>query len=387
MKLLYDLLCVQQQGASKYHGGGEYGKTVFKKLTGETKSEIEIEVFYNMDKHIDDWVKELIIINNLRCHDVKNEDDLNNLIYQEKYEVLYSAMPSSYPNIEIPESCKYIGTIHDMRNLEIIYDSNMKYYKFYNDMSIKGLIYNLLIDTPIIRNYLIKKQFYKRKSYFENVIAKLDTIITVSQHSKYSMLYYLDKINSDSIEVFYTPAKNIETNMTASENKYGDYILIISANRYDKNAKRAIDAIEILYNKKMMDYKSIVVGGLPSKIVNRIENTNKFVFLEYVSNEELETLYKYAKIFVFPTLSEGFGMPPLEALKYGTKVAASSVTSVPEVCGNSVYYFNPYNVDEIAIRVLEALNSNREKPRDHYYDTLKRQDNDLDKLIYRIIRK
>jgi len=79
----------------------------------------------------------------------------------------------------------------------------------------------------------------------------------------------------------------------------------------------------------------------------------------FVSEKELDDLYKNASLFVFPSLYEGFGLPPLEAMKRGVPVVSSNLTCMPEILGDAVLYFNPLSVDDIAEKIKNAL-TNRE---------------------------
>jgi glycosyltransferase involved in cell wall biosynthesis len=74
-----------------------------------------------------------------------------------------------------------------------------------------------------------------------------------------------------------------------------------------------------------------------------------------VSRDELVSLYRRAAALVFPSLYEGFGLPPLEAMACGCPVAASAVASLPEVCGDAAVLFDPYEADKIAGGIEEAL--------------------------------
>jgi len=67
-------------------------------------------------------------------------------------------------------------------------------------------------------------------------------------------------------------------------------------------------------------------------------------------------LYNLTDLFVFPSLYEGFGLPVLEALACGTKVISSNSSSIPEVGGDVVRYFDPYNIKEIASKIEDGLN-------------------------------
>jgi glycosyltransferase involved in cell wall biosynthesis len=75
-----------------------------------------------------------------------------------------------------------------------------------------------------------------------------------------------------------------------------------------------------------------------------------------VPRGELASLYRRASALVFPSLYEGFGQPPLEAMASGTPVAASTAGSLPEVCGNAARYFDPLSVDEMVEAVDTVLN-------------------------------
>lgn len=101
--------------------------------------------------------------------------------------------------------------------------------------------------------------------------------------------------------------------------------------------------------KKNLDYAEIV------RIMNKIPDVH---YLEFVSSEMLAWLYANASLFVFPSIYEGFGFPPLEAASNGIISAVSSISSIPEVCGDSVAYFNPYNIDDMAQTIIRCLTDN-----------------------------
>ena len=106
-------------------------------------------------------------------------------------------------------------------------------------------------------------------------------------------------------------------------------------------------------------YQKLVITGATNVKVYRkhIRNKDAFVFLGYVESKELEFLHKNAYAFVFPSLNEGFGYPPVQSMRYGVPVAASGTTSIPEVCGDAVLYFDPYSVSEIKNRMVQLLDT------------------------------
>ncbi len=121
---------------------------------------------------------------------------------------------------------------------------------------------------------------------------------------------------------------------------------------------------------------------MPGKIAEIIHRQERYVCLGYVEAGILENLYRYCDLFLYPSLNEGFGMPPLEAMKYGKTCIVSGVTSLPEICGDAVYYCNPYDIDEIKNRLLMAAEQkiSAEKIENHLRGIRSRQDADLKAL-------
>jgi glycosyltransferase involved in cell wall biosynthesis len=132
-----------------------------------------------------------------------------------------------------------------------------------------------------------------------------------------------------------------------------------------KNVVRMIEAFSALKTQlekdgALPDLKLIIIGddlsGNPDlrRTVVRSGVQNDVRFLGFVPIEVLRIFYDMAKIFVFATLYEGFGLPPLEAMAHGTPVVASNVSSLPEVVGNAAVLVNPENVFEI-MRALHRV--------------------------------
>jgi len=119
------------------------------------------------------------------------------------------------------------------------------------------------------------------------------------------------------------------------------------------------------------EYSLLLVGfngWNNEEIMNLINKNKRYVkYLGYVSIEKLVELYNKTSLFVYPSLYEGFGFPPLEALACGAPVMCSNVLSLPEVCGEYAFYCNPFEVDDIAFmlkKLLEDKNLREEKIKD-----------------------
>src|SRR5215467_13222717 len=152
-----------------------------------------------------------------------------------------------------------------------------------------------------------------------------------------------------------------------------------------KNIVRIIEAFaalkaELAKQDAFPDLKLIIIGDEVSKhpdlrrTVVRGGVQNDVRFLGFVPIEVLRIFYDAAKVFVFPSLYEGFGLPPLEAMAHGTPVVASNVTSLPEVVGNAAVLVNPENVFEIMRAIHRVLldSALRTRLRERGYEQAKR---------------
>jgi hypothetical protein len=396
MTILFDLSAAQPIYKNDFHGGSEYCKTVFIALCDELSPDLRVDVFYNFDKYLDPGVETLCHNLKIALFDCKNRQDINRLLCKGGYDLFYSALPYSYTDIIIPEKTKFIYTIHGLRSLEYPWERfTLKYRKLNIKIFIKHVLYQLFPEFFIFfftkRNLQIFSKLFSR--------TKNQNIITVSDHSKYSLFYFFPGITSLQIKTFYSPQKqavsiqgNEDDILSLYAIKKGKYILMICGDRSEKGAYRACLAITELFRKNSCiipnDLKVVVAGVTYAKYYKKlVENPNKFVFLDYISPEHLEILYKNAHLFLYPTMNEGFGYPPLEAMKYGTLCACSANSSITEVCSDAVLYFNPFDEKEIGIRILESfdvdiINAKKEKMNMQYNKVHTQQENDLKKLIY-----
>ena len=114
------------------------------------------------------------------------------------------------------------------------------------------------------------------------------------------------------------------------------------------------------------------------------------VALPFLSESDLENAYKYAWAFLYPSLFEGFGYPPVEAMKYGTPVLSANVTSMPEVLGNAAIWFSPFYIADM-VRALHILDSNiiyseyKTRSINRYNEVRRRQEEDLSKACELIL--
>ncbi len=195
-------------------------------------------------------------------------------------------------------------------------------------------------------------------------------ILTISDSTKHAIIkaYHVPE---DRIVVTY-PGFTKPKFLTMSESdifkKYhvsSPFILSVGTLQPRKNYVRLIEAFAQM-QKKDLDTTLVIVGKkgwLYEDILaapKRFGIEDKVKFLDFVPDEDLPSLYKQALCFVLPSLYEGFGLPVLEAMAYGTPVVVSNVSSLPEIAGKAGMYVDPQDVESIA-KGLETAVAEREK--------------------------
>ncbi|NDV60291.1 glycosyltransferase [Bacteroides sp. 519] len=373
-QVLFDGAATQTNDNVKFSGGAEYAKFILKK---SIENGYHFDVFFYEEMSIDPELLMLLEKNNFNIIMVKNKSDLYNLLRGGQYVKFYSALPYKYQDFDI-YSVTFIIVMHGIRPIELPWD----YYRFkYISGFLKRFIYYFISQFKFL-------QEIKRKRHIKNTSKLLSKknikIVTVSNHSKYSLLYFYPFLNKEDIHVFYSP---FDFGIPPSGNYTKDYYLIISANRFEKNVYRTLLAFDSLISNGHLKEKRIVVLGSNKLMEKWISNKLKFEFHSYVSQETLDFFFKNAFCFVYPSLNEGFGYPPLVAMYNNIPVISSCSTSIPEVCENAVLYYNPYKIDEISNRILqietdkELYNLFVERGNKRVNELITKQNNDLYKIL------
>lgn len=359
MKILFDMssICPAPNGVIM-HGGAEYTKTVFDYCVRNlqyAKHTVWLYVPY-ADEHVKEFIEGYKKYP-LKIYERTSLQALQNFVNEEEFDVIFSGLVvGDFLSLKLPKNTTYIFTEHGLRGIETKFD--MHFVKT-ERRKIKNFV-KLFLSTFCKRFYeQVKIKKYSRQFLFHDNIE----VFTVSNHSKYAIEYYYPFLRG-KIHVGYSPMKmtygDVDDGCLKRYGlKKGRYILMISANRGEKNCLRGVEACNLLLKKNLLPegFKVVIAGVNYPKPFRKLTKkySEYYCLLKYVKPEELETLYQNAHLFLYPTVNEGFGYPPLEAMKYGTLVAASAVCSIPEVCGDSVLYFNPYDVPEIANRIIQSF--------------------------------
>ncbi len=241
-------------------------------------------------------------------------------------------------------------------NLDLVHFLNFNHPIIYQGKFIASIHDLTMVKAPSGKNQLsiFKRPFYKW--VLGDAINSSSLISTISNQTKEDIIKFYNT-KKDKIKVIplsidkgrYQPVKP-EVGQKSLE-KYGinkPYLLFVSQLRPHKGIGYLLEAFKILKKEYQQDdLKLVLVGkdfGKFPKLTNQINKAKKegdVIAPGFIENEDMAALYSMANCFVFPSLYEGFGLPPLEAMACRTPVAASNRSCIPEVLGKAALYFDP----------------------------------------------
>jgi glycosyltransferase involved in cell wall biosynthesis len=194
-------------------------------------------------------------------------------------------------------------------------------------------------------------------------------VLTVSESSKRDILRFVD-VEPSKIDVIYNayderfgvePREEDVERVRERFQLHDPFVLYAGNVKPHKNLERLIDAFQVVRKRGVDNLKLVLIGDDISKYaalrraVHRHQLHQHVRFLGFVPEETLAVMYRLASVFVFPSLYEGFGLPPLEAMASGTPVVTSNLSSLPEVAGDAAVLVDPYDPEAIADGMYRVL--------------------------------
>ncbi|AHL23102.1 glycosyltransferase family 4 protein [Thermococcus nautili] len=232
--------------------------------------------------------------------------------------------------------------------------------------------YKKVVTIHDVMPYLFPKFYHLALRYtyrflLPRTLKTADAIIADSHNTKLDIIKYF-KIPEEKIRVVhlgvdedYKPLP--ENEVEKIKQKYNlnyPFILYVGGLAPNKNVSTLIKAYYKL-KKKKFEHKLLITGVKRYKyedifeLIGKLNLQRDIIFTGYVPREDLPSLYNAADLFVYPSLYEGFGLPPLEAMACGTPVITSNTSSLPEVVGNAGIMVNPYDVNGLTKAMYEVL--------------------------------
>jgi glycosyltransferase involved in cell wall biosynthesis len=206
--------------------------------------------------------------------------------------------------------------------------------------------------------FVAKQQVYAWLN--QQVAHKSVALITPTQFVKDDTVSFCDvdpdkiTVTLESADDLPTPAKPVD-----SVAKNAEFIMYVGRPTPHKNLERLVQAFKLL--QETHPQLCLVLVGKKDANYDRIESSVKqqgitnVIFTGFVDDQQLRWLYEHCRAYVFPSLSEGFGLPGLEAMRHNAPVASSNATCLPEVHGDAALYFDPLNIEDIAKTISKIL--------------------------------
>lgn len=196
-------------------------------------------------------------------------------------------------------------------------------------------------------------------------------IITLSEYSKKRLIHFTDLDPNKIIPIHLAPKKTAAQKTDPDfkpsfKTPTSKFILHVGVLEKRKNLVRLVEAFKQLRDMGHSDYSMVFVGQPSSKddldgsneiiaTIKREKLENYVMMYGYASDDELAYFYKYASLYVFPSLNEGFGLPVLEAFHHQLPVLVSNNTCLPEVGGDAVLCFDPFDISDIRQKIERVI--------------------------------
>lgn len=337
-------VAVDARGINLYRGTGigTYTENILKNIL-ELDKDNYYHIYWSGDRY-EEFIKHntKIIMSSKRHHRFFEQYYFPDNLKNENIDIFH--IPQNGLGISEYISCKKIVTIHD-------------------------LIPYVMPET-VGRGYLSK--FLKE---IPKVMELSDAIITVSEWSKKDILKFFP---IDESKVYVTPLaadkkyKPLDKESCKFElkNKYNitkPFILYVGGFSPRKNVKALLIAFSQVFSKLSKEHELVIVGANKddgsylSKLSSSLDVSSNIIFTGFIPEEDLPILYNGCDVFVYPSLYEGFGLPPLEAMSCGTPVITSNVSSIPEVVGDGGILIDPFSTVSLMDSLEMILNDDNKK--------------------------
>ncbi len=247
-----------------------------------------------------------------------------------RYDVLYC--PANIAPFWLSKKVKLVVTLHDVAFLS--YPKSVS--------KIFGLYYRWIVPK---------------------ILKRADVVVTLSDASCQEILSYFPYV-AEKLHVVYNGIS--EQFQPIAYHQKTNTILYVGSLQERKNFITVVKAFECL-QAITTEYRLVIIGKFSDifhltdeslEVLKKARQNPHIDFIEGVSFEALQTYYTHAKLFLFPSLYEGFGFPPLEAMACGTPTLVSKCSSLPEICGDAaVYIDDPLNINEVTAKMMTILSS------------------------------
>jgi glycosyltransferase involved in cell wall biosynthesis len=318
------------------------------------------------------YVEQLI----LNLEKIVEEDEYFILISKEnkaKYQPLkpnFKKVVVDIPWYGLEEQIKLPKILKNLK-VDLVHFPHFNVPFFYNDPFVVSIHDLILTKYPSQRATTLSplKYFFKNILYqvvIKHAVQRARAVITMAEFTKKEIINKFKIVETQgiaSVRVIYEGVTELRKNdMKFDLEKYGinkDFILYVGNAYPHKNLEFLIQA----WTKVKKDYQLVLIGKKDyfykrlEELVKNLNLEDKVILTGYLSDQELAFFYEQARAYVFPSLCEGFGLPPLEAMQFSLPVLTSNTSCLPEILGDSVLYFYPKDQDDLIEKINEIMDN------------------------------
>ena len=276
---------------------------------------------------------------------------------------MISALPFPHVQIRVPNKLLNAwlasgvgsGLISLLPEHDALWMPNLNFVSFHSATP----LYITIHDLSFLHNerfYSYKNRLWHRALRVRGLLERATMLFPVSTHTALDIKRFFPALRTPTRVINPGLHSVLSSDPSRSFRLPRKFLLYVGTLEPRKNLLGILTAFQML-RRKHTDLSLVLAGqmhNLQASVRSLIREGGGIEYRSYVSSDEKKELYKNALALLWPSLYEGFGFPPLEALAYGTPVITSYRTSLPEILRTSVWYVNPYNIAEY-VRVVEHL--------------------------------